>query len=60
MLLDDVFTMSDTARFARILNILSEVAQRMQVIVFTCHPERYSGIEGAKFFDIEAIKRDAG
>jgi len=37
-----------------------EVAQRVQVLVFTCDPERYRGLAGANFVDLEAIIRGAG
>ena len=59
MVLDDVLTATDTGRLARIAGILGEVAQRLQVLVLTCHPERYGGLRDAKFLDLEAILRNA-
>ncbi|MBI2505772.1 MAG: hypothetical protein HYW07_21365 [Candidatus Latescibacteria bacterium] len=32
-----------------------EAAQRLQILVLTCHPERYRGLKGASFFDLEAV-----
>jgi hypothetical protein len=29
----------------------------MQVIVFTCHPERFASISGARLIDVEALSR---
>lgn len=55
VVLDDVLTATDAARFARILTVLEEYAQRLQILIFTCHPERYSGLAGARFFDLEAL-----
>lgn len=59
MMLDDVLTMSDTARFARILKLLEESAEKMQILIFTCHPERYGGLENSRMFDIEGLKRNS-
>ncbi len=59
VVLDDVLTATDTGRLARIMAILEEAAQRLQVLILTCHPERYGGLGGASLFDLEAIVRDA-
>ena len=53
VVLDDVFTYTDTPRLARIATILDEAAERFQIILLTCHPERYRGLPNAKFFDLE-------
>lgn len=55
VVLDDVLTATDTGRLARIMNILEEAAQQLQILVLTCHPERYRGLAGAEFFDLEAL-----
>ena len=55
VVLDDVFTFTDTARLARIVSILQEAAERFQIVLLTCHPERYRGLPSAKFFDLEEI-----
>lgn len=57
VVLDDVLTASDAGRLARIMAILEESAQRLQVLVLTCHPERYGGLDQARFIDLEAIVR---
>ena len=57
VVLDDVLTATDSGRLARVMGILEEAAQRLQVLVLTCHPERYRGLEGANFIDLEAIIR---
>ena len=55
VVLDDVFTFTDTARLARIVQVLEDAAERFQIVMLTCHPERYRGLPGAKFFDLEEI-----
>lgn len=55
MLLDDVLTATDAQRMDRILEILSEMTQRFQVIIMTCHPERYRSLESARFIDLLAV-----
>ena len=58
VVLDDVLTATDAGRLARIMTILEEVAQHLQVLVITCHPERYCGLDDAQFFDLETILHD--
>jgi uncharacterized protein YhaN len=53
VVLDDVLTATDSARFARVLPILEEAAERFQILILTCHPERYRGLPEARFFDLE-------
>jgi uncharacterized protein YhaN len=42
---------------ARVLAVLEEEAQRLQIVILTCHPERYRGLENAQFVDLEAAVR---
>jgi DNA repair exonuclease SbcCD ATPase subunit len=58
VVLDDVLVHTDAARHARILRVLEEAAGRLQVLIITCHPEWYRGLEGATYFDLEKIARD--
>jgi DNA repair exonuclease SbcCD ATPase subunit len=55
VVLDDVLLATDTGRLARVLDVLEEAAQRLQVLVLTCHPERYRGLGEGTFIDLEAI-----
>lgn len=57
VVLDDVFTYTDADRLARIARILDKSADRFQIVLLTCHPERYRGLPNAKFFDLEKIAR---
>lgn len=53
VVLDDVLVATDAGRLARIHTILDELAQRLQIIVLTCHPERYRGLASANFIDLQ-------
>ncbi len=55
--LDDALSATDTYRMARIMDILEAEAERQQILVLTCHPERYRALRHAAFFDLEALKR---
>ena len=62
VIFDDVLTATDTARMARITRLLDESADKAQIVILTCHPERYGALEGANFLDVEqaAIAASAG
>jgi DNA repair exonuclease SbcCD ATPase subunit len=55
VVLDDVMTFTDAGRMARVMAILEEEAQRLQIVILTCHPERYRGLNGAQFVDLEGL-----
>ena len=55
VVLDDVLVATDVGRLARVIQILEEAGQRLQVLILTCHPERYLGLAGAHFFDLDGI-----
>lgn len=40
---------------ARVLDVLEESAQRLQILIITPHPERYRGLRAARFIDLEEI-----
>lgn len=58
VVLDDVLMATDAGRLARVMTILEEAAQRLQVLILTCHPERYRGLDLAQFVDFEATLRN--
>lgn len=60
VVLDDVLAFTDTGRLARVMRIIEEAAQRLQVLIITCHPERYRGLEHARFLDLEAALVEKG
>lgn len=57
VVLDDAFTATDTSRLARIINILVEAAQRFQIVLLSCHPERYRHLQNVEFFDLVELAR---
>ena len=57
LLLDDILISTDTGRMSRICDLLAELAEHMQVIVFTCHPERFADISASHWVDIGALGR---
>ncbi len=59
VVLDDVLTFTDAGRLARVMNILEEAADKLQVLILTCHPERYRGLEDAHYIDLEKILYDS-
>jgi hypothetical protein len=32
--------------------------ERLQILILTCHPERYRAVIGAEFFDLESLGHD--
>lgn len=54
---DDAFLATDPHRAGRILELLSEASETLQIILLTCHPERYANLAGVRAFDIEKLKQ---
>jgi uncharacterized protein YhaN len=44
LILDDVLVNTDSVRQDRILDVLGTQADRLQILILTCHPDRYRGI----------------
>ena len=44
LILDDVLVNTDSARQERILDVLGAQADRLQILILTCHPDRYRGV----------------
>ena len=57
VVIDDVLTATDAGRLARIKTILEEAAERFQILILTCHKERYLGLKDSNFIDLEEILR---
>ena len=53
LILDDVLVNTDTIRQQRILDVLTEAAHQLQIIILTCHADRYRGI--GETMKIEAV-----
>ena len=52
VVLDDVLNATDSGRLARLLSLIEEASERLQIIILTCHPERYRALEKAEFFEL--------
>lgn len=44
LILDDVLVHTDPVRQERVLDFLTRLAEEVQVLVLTCHPDRYRGV----------------
>lgn len=53
LVLDDVLGWTDDRRLRGMLNVLEQTSRDMQVILLTCHPGRFRGIEGAASFEVQ-------
>ena len=53
VVLDDVLNATDTGRLARLLTVLEEAAGSLQMVILTCHPDRYRALEAATFFNLQ-------
>jgi DNA repair exonuclease SbcCD ATPase subunit len=59
VVLDDVLVATDSARLGRVIEVLESASQRMQVIVLTCHPERYARAAGATRIELASGRLSA-
>ena len=48
VILDDQLTQSDTGRMAWMRELLDRAAERIQIVVLTCHPQDYVGNDSGK------------
>jgi hypothetical protein len=57
VVLDDVLVHADASRRRRVLQILRESAEHVQILVCTCHPDQYVGLgDEARRFELEQLK----
>lgn len=59
LILDDTLMATDGVRLPRILDILEEASERFQILILTCHPERFAGLTGASWIDLGEQLRGA-
>jgi len=52
---DDVLTFTDSTRLRRVCELLTRAAAEVQIIILTCHPERFRAILDARLIDLEAL-----
>ena len=68
VVLDDVLLNTDDERLGRIFELIEEWSGRVQLLILTCHPERYRTLGAARFLElagnriheVEAADRAAG
>lgn len=44
LILDDVLVNTDSVRQERVLDLLGTLASNLQILILTCHPDRYRGV----------------
>jgi len=54
VVIDDALGFSDPDRLTKMGSVFNTVGDRGQVIVLTCQPSRYEGIEGASVIELTA------
>ncbi len=59
VILDDVLTATDAQRMERVKEIIQDCGSRLQILILTCHPERFQSMRKARFFDLEALMGEA-
>ncbi|MFZ0592430.1 MAG: hypothetical protein WAM39_18375, partial [Bryobacteraceae bacterium] len=55
VVLDDVLTCTDGERLPRICDLLGRLGDRLQIILLTCHPERFDRLTGANRIDLQKL-----
>ena len=55
VVLDDPLVNTDFHRLERILDLLEAASKKLQIVILTCHIDRYEGITGKRFDIREAI-----
>lgn len=54
---DDAFLSTDQSRTNAILELIQEASQQLQILLLTCHPERYEALGPANRINLEAVKQ---
>ena len=54
VVLDDVLTSTDDERMDRICRLLARTSDRLQLIILTCHPDRFANLAGANRINLLA------
>lgn len=60
LVLDDALTATDGERLQRAIELFEEAAERYQILLLTCHPERYTHLERATLIDLAELAAAAG
>jgi uncharacterized protein YhaN len=55
VVLDDVLVSTDAERMLRICKLLEKLTDRLQILVLTCHPERFTELRNANRIDLRRV-----
>ena len=55
LVLDDTLMATDGIRFPRVLDIIEEAAEELQILILTCQPERFEPLRKALRIDLGAL-----
>ena len=55
VVLDDVLTFTDPERLQRISSLIERLSDRLQIVILTCHPQRFAAMAGAKRIDLRLL-----
>jgi DNA repair protein SbcC/Rad50 len=55
VVLDDVLVSTDAARMSRVCKLLERLAERLQILILTCHPERFTELRKANRIDLRDV-----
>ena len=60
VMLDDAIVATDPARFSRMVDVLHDVADPLQILLFTCQWERYRAVASDRLngIDLEQLKQE--
>lgn len=59
LILDDTMGWTDDGRFLNMVRILRNASKEFQLIVLTCHPDRFARMQPGRTIDLEALRREA-
>jgi uncharacterized protein YhaN len=47
---------TDDGRFLSMVQILRDAASELQIILLTCHPDRFQRFQAERSFDLDALR----
>jgi len=55
LVIDDALAATDQERLERAMQVLQGLSDKIQTLVLTCHPERYSALAGLRMIEVEPL-----
>jgi len=55
LVIDDALVATDQERLERAMQVLQGLSDKIQTLVLTCHPERYSALAGLRIIEVEPL-----